>query len=75
MNHQKETVCIAGSLLLPITIGEPALIREHDGSYRRTSSVVSMDKLSDTELKFETLNTHYLLHLAPSGATKGVFAV
>ena len=73
MNYPKKNLCIAGSLLLPITIGEPALIREHDGSYRRTSSVVSMDKLSDDELSFETLNTHYLLHLLPSA--EGVLAV
>lgn len=64
MNHQKKTLCIAGSMLLPIKDGEPAMIREHDGGYRRTTTVLKMDKLSDQpEIKFETQNTHYVLHL------------
>ena len=45
MNHQKKTLCIAGSMLLPIKVGEPAMIREHDGGYRRTTTVLKMDKL------------------------------
>ena len=65
MNQQKKTLCIAGSMLLPIEIGEPALIREHDGGYRRTSTVLSMDKVSEDEIKFETQNTLYMLHLTP----------
>ena len=60
MNHQKKTLCIAGSMLLPIKVGEPAMIREHDGGYRRTTTVLKMDKLSDSEIKFETQNTHYV---------------
>ena len=65
MNQQKKTLCIAGSMLLPIEIGEPALIREHDGGYRCTSTVLSMDKVSEDEIKFETQNTLYMLHLTP----------
>ena len=59
----EKTLCIAGSMLLPIKVGEPAMIREHDGGYRRTTTVLKMDKLSDSEIKFETQNTHYVLHL------------
>lgn len=68
MNHQKKTLCIAGSMLLPIEIGEPALIREHDGGYRRTTTVISLDKLSDSEIKFETQNTLYVLRLTTAQA-------
>ena len=66
MNQQKKTVCTAGSMMLPIEIGKSAVISEHDGGYRRTSTVLKMDKLSDNEIKFETLNTRYILHLTTS---------
>lgn len=46
MNHQKKTLCIAGSMLLPIKVGEPAMIREHDGGYRRTTTVLKMERTS-----------------------------
>lgn len=71
MKQQKKTLCIVGSMLLPIKIGEPALIREHSGGYRRTSTVLSLDMLTDNEIKFETQNTLYVLHLI-SPKQKGV---
>lgn len=71
MKQQKKTLCIVGSMLLPIKIGEPALIREHSGGYRRTSTVLSLDMITDNKIKFETQNTLYVLHLI-SPKHKGV---
>ena len=47
MNQQKKTLCIAGSKILPIAIGQPAVILERDGDYRQTTTVLNMKKLSD----------------------------
>ncbi len=63
MNQQKKTLCIAGSMILPIAIGQPAVILECDGGYRQTTTVLTMKRLSDSVIKFETLNTRYLLHV------------
>ena len=65
MNHQKKTLCIAGSMILPIAIGQPAVILERDGGYRQTTTVLNMKKLSESVIKFETQNTRYLLHVIP----------
>ena len=37
MDQQKKTLCIAGSMILPIAIGQPAVIMERDGGYRQES--------------------------------------
>lgn len=37
---------------------------------RRTSTVLRMKKESQTEVRFETLNTSYRLHLSASGGAK-----
>ena len=63
MNQQKKTLCIAGSMILPLAIGQPAVILERDGSYRQTTTVLNMKKLSDSVIRFETQNTRYLLHV------------
>lgn len=63
MNQQKKTLCIAGSMILPIAIGQPAVILERNGGYRQTTTVLTMKRLSDSVIKFETLNTRYLLHV------------
>ena len=63
MNQQKKTLCIAGSMILPIAIGQPAVILERDGDYRQTTTVLNMKKLSDSVIRFETQNTRYLLHV------------
>ena len=49
MNQQKKTLCIAGSMILPIAIGQPAVILERDGS--------------ESVIRFETQNTRYFLHV------------
>ena len=63
MYQQKKTLCIAGSMILPIAIGQPAVILERDGGYRQTTTVLNMKKLSESVIRFETQNTHYLLRV------------
>lgn len=63
MGQQKRTLCIAGSMILPLAIGQPAVILERDGGYRQTTTVLNMKKLSDSVIRFETQNTRYLLHV------------
>ena len=63
MNQQKKTLCIAGSMILPIGIGQPAVILERDGDYRQTTTVLNMKKLSESVIRFETQNTRYFLHV------------
>ncbi len=63
MGQQKKTLCISGSMILPLAIGQPAVILERDGGYRQTTTVLNMKKLSDSVIRFETQNTRYLLHV------------
>ena len=63
MNKPKKMLEITGSLIYPITIGESAFIHEAEG-IRRTSTVLSMEKMSQSEVCFETRNTKYLLHMS-----------
>ena len=63
MDQQKKTLCIAGSMILPLAIGQPAVILERDGGYIQTTTVLKMKKLSKSVIKFETQNTRYLLHV------------
>lgn len=58
----KKSLEISGRLLYPLSIGTVAFIDEGDG-LRKTSTVVSMEAVSQTDVRFETLYTHYLLHL------------
>lgn len=62
MSNQKKCIEITGWLLYPITVGESAFIREKNGM-RRTSRVMSMEAISQNEIRFETCNTNYYLHL------------
>lgn len=63
MGQQKKTLCIAGSMILPLAIGQPAVILERDGGYRQTTTVLNMKKLSESVIRFETQNTRYFLHV------------
>lgn len=63
MEQQKKPLCIAGSMIPPLAIGQPAVILERDGGYRQTTTVLNMKKLSDSVIRFETQNTRYLLHV------------
>lgn len=62
MNNRKKTLEITGYPLYPITVGYSAFICETNGM-RRTSSVLSMEMISQTEIQFETCNTNYYLHI------------
>lgn len=69
MNNEKKRLEITGSLIQPIIIGESAFIRETEG-IRRTSTVLSMEKMSQSDVCFETQNTKYVLHMS-SGMEAG----
>ncbi len=62
MNSNKKSIEITGRPIFPITVGTSAFIHEADGT-RRTSTVLSLEKNSRTEVQFETCNTNYRLHL------------
>lgn len=63
MEHTKKMLEITGRLIYPITVGESAFIHEGEG-IRRTSTVLSMEKMSQSEIRFETQNTRYLLRMS-----------
>ena len=63
MDNTKKMLEITGSLVYPITVGESAFIHEEEG-IRRTSTVLSMEKMSQSEIRFETQNTRYLLRMS-----------
>lgn len=63
MNCEKKTKEPTGYFLVPIEIGTSAFIQVADGMLR-TSRVLSMQAISQTEVQFETLNTNYHLHLS-----------
>jgi hypothetical protein len=66
MSNQKKKLEITGYLLYPIKIGEYAWIQEQNG-VRRTTPVVRMERFTSSEVRFETRNTLYHLHLVPYG--------
>lgn len=63
MTVQKQTIQIRGNVVFPLEIGRPAWISEDNGGYRRTSNVQNFEQISPTEIRFETCNTFYVLHL------------
>lgn len=74
MNPKKKNIDIVGSPLIPIAVGYAAWIDE-GGDTRRTSTVLSLEKVSQTEIRFETMNTNYRLRiLQPDALHQGVHA-
>ena len=71
MTYKKE-IKITGSAVYPITVGENAIISESDGSTRRTSVVVKVEEISDSEIKFETQNSIYYLRLKKQESLAGI---
>ena len=63
--ENKKTLEIKGSPIYPVAVGMSAFISE-DGGVRRTSTVLKVKKVSPAEIRFETRNTNYCLHLVPS---------
>ena len=68
----KKEITITGSVVNPITVGEVALIAESDGSTRRTSVVVNVEEISDTEVRFETQNSIYTLRKQKNNLLAGM---
>lgn len=62
MNPQKKNLEITGRLICPLSVGAAAFIAEN-GGMRRTSKVLRMERISPDEIRFETCNTNYRLHL------------
>lgn len=60
---------ISGRPMRPITVGESALIRE-TGSFRRTTPVTDVRRVSASEIRFETQNTQYVLKIEPHETVK-----
>ena len=65
MNMAKISRIISGSPVRPITVGEPALIHEGNG-LRRTTPVLNVRRVSPGEIRFETMNTQYILKIIPA---------
>ena len=59
--NNKKVIEITGFAAYPITVGENAFISESDGLIRRTSVVMKVEKISGSEIKFETKNSIYYL--------------
>lgn len=68
----KKEITITGSAVNPIKVGEQALIAESDGSTRKTSVVVHVEEISDTEVRFETQNSIYTLRKTKSNLIAGM---
>ena len=68
MNQQKKNLEITGRLICPLSVGTAAFIAEN-GGMRRTSRVLSMENISPKEIRFETLNTNYHLHITGQEVT------
>ena len=64
MDSKKHTT-MSGTLLLPLCVGNRAIIF-HDGGCTSTSVVVAIHSLQPGDIRFETKNTHYRLLLNPT---------
>lgn len=60
--NNKRCIEITGQPLYPIAVGQLAWIQEQDG-IRRTTSVERVEPISQSEMRFETRNTVYLLRV------------
>ncbi len=63
METKKETT-LTGTLLRPLAVGTSALIL-HRGQLMRTSTVVAIQSIGASEIRFETRNTYYRLLPSP----------
>ena len=61
MDTNKSFTEITGRLILPLTLGMPAYIREGDG-IRKTSPIVAVKSMTESMARFETKNTDYLMY-------------
>ena len=61
---EKKTRTLNGTLMMPLEVGARAMIR-HQGQIMLTSQVVAIHSLTESEVRFETKNTHYRLLTGP----------
>lgn len=66
MKKLKKVIEITGIPLFPIETGAIAIIYDGD-NVRKTSVVMDVQKISQTEMNFETLNTLYHFHNISGG--------
>ncbi len=69
MDPKKKNIDIVGSPIIPIAVGYVTWIAEGNDT-RRTSTVLSMEKVSQTEIRFETVNTNYRLRILQPNALR-----
>lgn len=62
MDPRKKNIDLVGYPIVPIAVGFAAWIDEGNNA-RRTSKVLHMEKISKTEIRFETENTNYCLRI------------
>jgi len=62
----KKTVRINGRPLIPLTVGERAIIQIYGGGHLRTSAVQAITQDNSRYIEFETQNSVY--HLLPQFA-------
>lgn len=61
----KRSKILNGILMAPLMIGGRALIY-HDGQFIHTSTIVAIHGSGDSFIRFETLNTNYILLVDPT---------
>lgn len=65
---KKKSNLLSGTLMYPLTVGGCALIY-HQGQFIRTSRIVAIHERTAQKVRFETLNSHYILLLDPAPVT------
>ena len=64
MDLIKKECCMHGTAVLPINVGERAILFS-GGKAIRTSRVVAVQEQTPERLCFETMNTHYIVNMSP----------
>lgn len=62
MHYKKKYVKMTGNVLVPVTVGNRAVIA-NGGNLVTTSKVLRTKRISKKKICFETRNTCYVLHL------------
>lgn len=62
MHYKKKHVKMTGNVLVPVTVGNRAVIANR-GNLVTTSKVLRTRRISKKKICFETRNTRYVLHL------------
>lgn len=62
MHYKKKYVKMTGNVLVPVTVGNRAVIADR-GNLVTTSKVLRTKRISKKKICFETRSTRYVLHL------------